>query len=283
MDVNHLSSHIEILDKARLRQIWLSTRNAVYVSDLVNDFDYYFDSVTPRQEGDWQIVDFSTPRAHNVTGFIDFPIVCPSVAEPYSTCQQYLDFAQLQPGQTVIDLGGYSGLTAIAFSKAVGATGRVIVVEPDPLNYATCVENLVSHRDTNRLDNITLVSAAVMGTAGALSFSSEGSMGSSATGIVGNCRGNVVQVQGITLSDLAVQYNLSNVAFVKMDIEGAELDVVTKSGDFLRHYKPRMVVEPHHIYGVLPDKQIVELLTGYGFTCELIKQPGVHLPLITAI
>ncbi len=282
--VQYSKDRIAIVDRARKRQIWLSRANAIYTSDMAIFFEYYFNAVAPFQlpGGGDQVVDYSTPRFHKVTGFEDFPVLFPSLAEPYQTCEQYLDFARLQEGQTVFDLGCYSGLTAIAFSKAVGGTGRVISVEPDPRNFSACVENVNLHRRVNGLDTITLLPVAVSSTSGRLKFSAEGSMGSSAVSIVGAHRGAVIEIPCTTLDDLAKQSGVERVAFIKMDIEGSELEVIRNAGSFLRVHQSRLIIEPHIVNGALCTGELIALLTSYGYECNVIAQIGLSAPLLTA-
>lgn len=274
---------LAIIDRSGGRQIWINRANAIYAADMVNYFNYYFNAVDPIWQGDQQIVDYSLPRFHQVAGFPDFPIMCPSLVEPYQTCEQYLAFAQLQVGQTVLDLGCYSGLTAIAFSRAVGESGRVISVEPDPVNMSASVKNIDLYRRFGGACNITLLPVAVSGRAGRLSFSSEASMGSSAVSIVGDFRGAVIDVPCITLDELVRQSGAQQVDFVKMDIEGSELDVLRNAGGFLTSHRPRLIIEPHIVDGTLSSAEVIGLLEQYGYRCEVIEQFGVALPLITAV
>jgi FkbM family methyltransferase len=254
---------------------------------MIESFDYFFDSAESSKinfEGEkYKIVDFSTPRLQNVTGFDEFPIMCPSLTEPFSSIQQYLDFAKLQPGHTVFDLGAYSALTSIAFSKAVTNTGRVLALEPDPKNFKASAENIASNYRVNGLDNITLIAAAISDSPGVLQLSSEGAMGSSLSSIVGKHRGTLVDVQCVTFDDLLLAYGLPSVDFIKMDIEGAELATILGSGEFLMTHRPRMIIEPHYVQGMITSTPIVKFLTDIGYNCQVIDQPGLSLPLITAV
>lgn len=277
---------IEIKREADHKMIRIGRRNAVYLVDMINSFDYFFSSAMPvpvrTRTGTYEMVDFSTPRLHQVNGFDDFPILCPSLTEPFPTTAQYLDFAGLSAGDIVFDLGSYSGLTSIAFSKAVGNTGKVIALEPDPLNHSTAEFNLAAHRRVNGLDNVILHPAAVSAHGGTLQLSSEGAMGSALTSIVGSYRGDTINVACETLQGLVDHFALTGVDFIKMDIEGSELSVILESGDFLARYRPRMIIEPHIISGALTTDPIVAFLTGIGYRCSVIEQNGLALPLITA-
>lgn len=279
--------HIDIIRVADLSILRISRTNYIYMIDMIQSFDYFFyssePSITQIEGKAHRIVDFSTPSLQRVIGFPDFPIMCPSLTEAFSSIQQYLDFADLKPGQMVLDLGAYSALTSIAFSKAVTNTGRVLALEPDPKNFTACQENVASNYRVNGLDNISLVAAAISHQPGLLQLSSEGSMGSSLSSIVGKHRGTMVDVQCMTFDDLAATYDLDRVDFIKMDIEGAELSTLLRSRDFLMKYRPRMIIEPHYIDRQITSKPIVQFLTDIGYDCDVIDQPGFPLPLITAL
>ncbi|GBF97035.1 31-O-demethyl-FK506 methyltransferase [Raphidocelis subcapitata] len=48
---------------------------------------------------------------------------------------------ELRKGDTVVDVGAHVGLFSIYTARAVGASGRVLAVEPAPDTYACCVAN----------------------------------------------------------------------------------------------------------------------------------------------
>jgi FkbM family methyltransferase len=275
------------LDEANCRAVRISRDNAVYWEDTVNSFEFYYGSAEPiraRISGRfYDVVDFSTPRYQRVTGFDDFPILCPSMAEPFVTVQQYLEFAQLGSGQVAIDLGSYSGLTSIAFSKAVGPLGKVVALEPDPINFAACKANLAQHWRTTGLDNVSLLNAAVSARKGSMLFSSEGNMGSAAAEIVGDKRGVLTEVESLGLSDIASLNRLTRVDFVKVDIEGGEVPVLRGSEAFFREFRPRVIVEPHFVGGVLSDRVVHEILSSYGYDCSTVSQADYSLPLVKGL
>lgn len=279
---------LEISRSESEKIIRLSVDNALYVPLVVESFDYFFDSVKPvllyRKGQSQKLVDFSTPRLHRVTDFDDFPVLFPSLAEPFVTTQQYLDFAKLQIGDVAFDLGAYCGLSSIAFAKEVGPSGKVIAVEPDPLNSWTASANINRQAASSNVRNIDLVQAAVAARMGVLRFSSEGAMGSAAASIVGNHRGQVIEVEAVSLQNLADRAGRGRVDFIKMDIEGAELDVILNSQEFLDHYRPKLIIEAHFIDGALTSEPIINCLENLGYDCRVIKQTGLlSLPLIRAV
>ena len=278
--------HIDIVRRCDQATIRLNRANAVYAVDIMNSFEYYFGSVRPKKAVHagkrFPLVDFSQPCLHDIKGFDDFAVVCPSLAEPFVTTTQYMDVAGLAPDGVVIDLGCYCGLTSIAFAKAVGPTGRIIALEPDPRNFAAAVTNIAQYHARSGVATIDLLQMAVSDRSGELTFSSEGSMGSAAASLVGSYRGHTLRVASSTLDDLAVAQNLQKVDFIKMDIEGSEEAVLASSESFLARFRPTMVIEPHMVNGTLSAGPVQTLLTRFGYRCSILDQTGVSLPLIVA-
>jgi FkbM family methyltransferase len=117
------------------------------------------------------------------------------------------------PGDTVIDVGAGVGHETRLLSRLVGAEGRVIAIEANPRVHA-CLVDMVAR---NRLTNVTCVPLAVGDRAGSVTFAdSDDHLGNAVTS------GGTVAVDVTTLDALAVELDLDRIAFVKMNIEGAE-------------------------------------------------------------
>jgi FkbM family methyltransferase len=260
------------------RRIRVSHRHQVYLPDIVRAFDFYHSAVRPMHIGGVELVDYSTPRYHDVVGFDLHPVLFPSLAEPLETTRQYIEFARLKEGSVVLDLGAYSGLTSILFDQAVGVAGKVVAVDADSENFACINCNLkLYERVSGR--SVTAVYGAVWSTDGELEFSSEGSMGSSAASILGNARGTTRRVKSYTLASLVKGLAIDRVDFIKCDIEGAE-SVIFEAPEFFATHRPRMLIEVHPIDGVLTTEACRAVLGKYGYECREIGQMGSDLPLL---
>jgi FkbM family methyltransferase len=264
------------------RVLRISIVNAVYLMDMINSFDYYFDAVSPIEIDDYFVVDYSTPRYHKLCGFDEIPYLFPSLSEPYITISQYLDFANLSTGGVVLDMGAYSGITSIMFGRVVGNEGKVYAFEPDPLNYACFNENIKIARAVSGLENISIIKKAVWKNSLGIEFSSEGAMGSSAAEIVGSTRGNVITVPSISIADFCEQNAIEKIDFIKMDIEGGEINVLESSKEILEKLRPKMIIEPHYVGNELSTSACQQILESIGYEVNLITQYGVPLPLIEA-
>lgn len=264
------------------RVIRADARHAVYLFDLIAHFDFFFDAVEPEQIGGAQVVDYSSSRSHVVKGFDLHPVRFPSIAEPVQTTEQYLEFAALTEGSVAIDLGAYSGLTSILFSLRCGAAGKVIAVEADADNLAAARANFERFADKTGL-RIELLEGAAWEHNDGIDFSNEGSMGSSASDIVGErMKESSARVPSFTLSAIAARYELTRIDFIKCDIEGAEA-VIFSDSTFFDNFRPRMIVEVHPVKGQMTTDAVCEMLRQHGYKTKLVLQDGYNLPLLECL
>ncbi len=137
----------------------------------------------------------------------------------------------VKPGMTAVDVGANIGYYALMLSSFVGRNGRVSCIEPDPDNLVELGRNV----ELNNLLNVSIVPAAA---------------GSSA-GVVGLARGinahvaeqpeSEILVRMVTIDDL----QLRGVGFMKVDVEGYELQVLLGAESLIREQRPNLFIEVH--------------------------------------
>lgn len=223
------------------RTILMNMEHALYYHDINNNFDHYFNAV----ESDGVTVDYSKPAWHKVRGYDWHEILFPSLPEPVEETQKYLDFANLQEGETVLDLGAYSGLSAMLFKEEVHNEGTIIAVEADGQNFEAMKQNIEIYQRLFDAE-IKMLFGAIWNHGEGIQFSSEQIMGSAQANIVGYARGKIIRVPSYTLSGLANKFQLEKIDFIKVDIEGAE-SVIFEDTKFFQNYHPRMIVEVHSV------------------------------------
>jgi len=143
----------------------------------------------------------------------------------YYFLYQYLP----REGDTIVDVGAGTGWETLLFSRSVGISGRVISIEAHPKVFR-CLSKM---RAENRLENVTLVQAAVADQEGEVQLSdSPEHEGNSIIGLVSGIR-----VPCTTLDYIFRSHDLSGVDFLKMNIEGAERLALCGMGEMLRKTK----------------------------------------------
>jgi FkbM family methyltransferase len=125
-------------------------------------------------------------------------------------------FTTTNPSPLVVDGGANMGMFSIV-TKRDHPGARIIAFEPDPAVYGILQENL----QANGVHDVTLVNAGLAGTAGTATFAPDGEAG----GKLSDAGPVTVNVE--TLST----YLTEPVDFMKLNIEGVELDVLREAAD----------------------------------------------------
>ncbi|OLD57943.1 MAG: hypothetical protein AUI54_00720 [Acidobacteria bacterium 13_1_40CM_2_56_5] len=177
----------------------------------------------------------------------------------------------------ILDCGGNIGMSILYF-KHVYPQSRIIAFEPDPAIFPYLKDNV----GENRLDNVTLMQAAVTKEEGTLAFYSDG--------LYGSCLANHASrgiPEGWTRYDVPCvrlsKYLDEPVDLLKMNIEGAEYDVISECAGRLRQVR-ELIIEYHHLPG-LPRTlhRILSILHECGFEYlindfDSETNPGVRAP-----
>ena len=129
----------------------------------------------------------------------------------------------LESGMVFLDIGAHVGLYTLPAAGRVGKTGRVIAFEPHPSNRGLLEENIAR----NEIENVTVVPAAVSDTPGQLDLQ----ISSFNTGDHRLYRGRsagvkTVRTDVVSIDDWLESAGLEKIDMVKMDVQGAEANVL---------------------------------------------------------
>lgn len=259
------------------REIIINRAHRPYAYDMMNYFDYYHGAVMGEERAGRWAVDYSRPRTHRLAkSGVAFQF--PSLPESDESTEVYLQVLNLRAGEVVFDLGAYAGASAYFIARAVGASGLVISLEPDVVNYRALSENIRTHG----LDQVIAVPKGVWWETTTLAFQAESNMGSSVADITDRST-NVKEVPVLSLTDVAKLAGGRRIDAIKMDIEGAELEVLRHATEFLAaHGRPRLVIEPHLVSGRMNTEELRAILHGCSYQTRLLTQGLQNWPLILA-
>ncbi|MEA2383415.1 MAG: hypothetical protein QOH72_3386 [Solirubrobacteraceae bacterium] len=175
--------------------------------------------------------------------------------------------AKLGPAPYVLDVGCNYGLACIAL-KAEHPDAEIVAFEADPQIAAVAEANIAAAR----LRGVTLVRAAAWTTEGTMRFAAEGSD----AGRLGDDGG--LDVPTVRLRDWLHR----DVDLLKMDIEGAEVDVLLDCADRLDRVG-RLVCEYHSFAG-RPQRlgQLLAALESAGHRVIVTGDMAPEHPLVAA-
>ncbi|MGD6932916.1 MAG: FkbM family methyltransferase [Candidatus Bathyarchaeia archaeon] len=161
----------------------------------------------------------------------------------------------------VVDAGASTGVYALKCGSMVGEKGKVYAIEPLPLSYVVLLNNVL----ISKLKNIIPINVALLNSEGYSWFYSCKAF-PSVTSIsekhVKAARGQnykQLKVKTSTLDSIIAKYQVKNIDLLKIDVEGAELNVLAGAAEALdRGNVDRIIIEVHEY--VVNLKEVVAFL-----------------------
>lgn len=171
-------------------------------------------------------------------------------------------------GDVIVDVGAGRGEDTLTFSRSVGESGRVIAIEAHPLSFAI----LKNFCRLNGLKNVTPLHLALMDKAGDVQIvESESWMENS---IVCGEAPSGAEVPAGTLDEVCRQHGINEIAFLKMNIEGAERYAVLGMTSALRGVRQACIACHDFRFQQIHGEEfrtrafVEEFLKGYGFMVD---------------
>lgn len=165
-------------------------------------------------------------------------------------------------GGVFVDVGANVGTYALALARDVGATGKVIAIEPHPDTYARLAFNNAASGHTQ----VKLVQAAAGAADGELLIETDGDNLGASHIVSGDTSGKAFKVPSLRLLRILEEASVPRVDALKIDVEGYEDRVLT---GFFRDAPvalwPRAVVIEHLSKDEWQDDCIADMVSrGYA-------------------
>ena len=181
----------------------------------------------------------------------------------------YLKHYKPKFGDIIIDAGAYWGDTTIPFAKMVGKEGKVIALEPVPHIFTPLEKNIL----INALDNVILLREALFGKIGVQNFK-----------LTDNWypvdyfdpSERIWQLPTTTIDELVERFKLNKVDFIKMDIEGSEIEAIKGAKETIRKFHPAFAISSHHVRDGRQTREVIEpMLNEYRY--KVFTEYPLHL------
>lgn len=183
---------------------------------------------------------------------------------------------KLESGSVAIDLGGHYGVVSVYLSSLVGSEGRVITFEADQKNFEILKQNL----EFNEVSNVEVLNLGVYDRTGTLEFHSGGSYTSSfheTSYVEKNLKKyDITQMQVVTLDERLT--DLDRLDFIKIDIEGSEVEAIRGGKNILGRFFPRLIIETHIVAGKSTADEVEKLLREIGYRNIQRKEDVENMP-----
>jgi FkbM family methyltransferase len=145
----------------------------------------------------------------------------------------------IREGATVFDVGSNIGETALHFAKISGQNGRVIGFEPVPETYRKCALNL----SLNNFSNLKVENIAISDKREVLYFDPATYNNSGGIFMKKGATDTTMSVDAMTLDEYCLINGIEKLDFIKVDVEGFELNVLKGAAIVLEKLRPVLYVE----------------------------------------
>jgi len=188
---------------------------------------------------------------------------------------------ELKKGMICLDIGSNIGYFALLESKKVGNTGKIIAIEPSPMNFKQLKKNVMLQENSN----IEIHNFACGDYDGLTKFSvSEISNWSRIVGEKDLGSDKILSIVDIPIKkmDSFLETNpLSTIDVIRMDVEGHECQVIKGMLNTINKYKPLVVLEFHtSILDVEDAKKIFEKLKKMGYQVKYFFHRELDMPMV---
>ena len=160
----------------------------------------------------------------------------------------YETFYKIKEGMTVVDAGAYSGLFTLKASKLVGSGGLVIALEPFPASFRVLEHNMKENKCKNvvvlnkglwncKCKKKLIIQGAYTTNTVLRSQPSVKSITAQLINLLNKLQMQFalrtnklrfVEVELTTLDDVMKSFNLNRIDFLKLDIEGSEIEALKR-------------------------------------------------------
>jgi FkbM family methyltransferase len=146
----------------------------------------------------------------------------------------------IRPGMTVVEVGANIGLLTVPFARFVAPGGKVIAFEPQRIVFQMLCGNIA----LNALDNVFVHNSGVGSAPGSITvpsidYARPGNFG----GVSLSASGSGETVPLATIDSLGLQ----RCDFMKIDVEGMELEVLQGARTTVERFRPRLYIENDRI------------------------------------
>lgn len=189
----------------------------------------------------------------------------------------------LRPGDVFVDVGVNAGFFSILGARLVGATGRVLGLEPDPRSLARLPGRLAA----NNLGNVTILPVAASDRAGDITFHlNMDDSGGSALWDPGRFPGNTASrqnpsnltVPAVRLDAMLAAQGSGPPRLIKIDTEGADHAVLLGATGVLTGRRVPFVITELHEFGLRQmgssQADLRRMMAALGYEAFLLSHDG---------
>ncbi len=167
-------------------------------------------------------------------------------------------------GEVVIDIGAHIGKYTILSSKFVGKAGKVVAIEADPDTFQILKRNIV----LNNLTNVLPLNYAVFSTRTRIKLYDQSTASAKYNSLILTRTAQTekyAEVNADTLDSILQINEINEVNWIKIDVEGAEFEVLKGATKTLSGKNIALLIEIHNIEDPRHYDNIIDFLKHYDY------------------
>ena len=180
----------------------------------------------------------------------------------------------VEPGSWVVDVGANIGFFSVLFCQWISDGGQLIALEPEPRNYAMLLNNVKKWQQQGKIETLALAADSFDGV-GKLVLN-PAHPGDHRLGDYG------LDVSTVTLDTVLAQRNWPSVALIKVDVQGAEMRVLSGAVKTLERLSPAFFVEMDECalaQFASSSRSIFSFFAAADYTAHALEKQRISAPL----
>ena len=137
---------------------------------------------------------------------------------------------EVKEDATIFDIGAWKGDTAYFFSKKCSNKARIYAFEPDENNYKV----LLKIKDKYKLNNVIASNILFSNLETEINFLSM------------DLNRQAVKMKSTTIDKFVEENNIEKIDYIKMDVEGAERNILEGAIKTIKKFKPSLAIAIYH-------------------------------------
>lgn len=173
------------------------------------------------------------------------------------------------PKCVVFDLGANLGYFSMLCSVTSGSKAQIFAFEPIPSNMAYLCKHLL----INSIANVTPINVAVSNDFGLIDFSADNNSVSYTYKKGSNYYGNKnvnIKIGIISLDLITANMGVPIPSIIKIDVEGAEYDVLDGARKLIKDFNPKILLSTHEVHESGVEDKCLNFLTEIGYNYKKI-------------
>ena len=173
--------------------------------------------------------------------------------------------SSLQEGGVFIDVGAHIGVYSLRIARLF-PKANIVSIEPNPIAF----EALILGIKANNLYNVNALNLALSDIDGEVTLHVK--LINAAPSII-ETQGSLksIKVKAMRLDTLVETLKLNRIDVIKVDVEGAKLEVLRGAINTLKNYKPKIIAEVRKRNMEL----FLNIISTLGYTCKVIEEKEI--------